>query len=610
MVEREQVNVDFGFAPPSVQQRDTSAPYLAPPAQKSALTIQMEGLAALSGTLLSAVNKYERNKLLKEEREKTLSAEDKKSLNALASDLSRAESDTQREEIKKAFFARQVASDPKKASMNMFLQDATEGYRAAQEIQMHFDEKLKDPEFQNVLYNPDTNIMELMNTELHNVTFTDSSYRSHPNAQGAFNSILAQTRGTVTQRHNARVQEDSKNMSIYSVSQTLGLGRSNGKSFGEIFKIKGDEIYSNWGIMGTEMLAEGALMQFNSYLENNQLVKARELFTDFKKYEFRAGRSLGSYEPETLSTMRTALTVAETSYQEELERKEKALPGEYTKQLNENMSAFVNERFNNPNFNWATANVDNMMLQWGSQFSLPAIALSRLGVTKDNSLKTIAEYDSKGVWEEAQDKMRTRLLTLVRAGDQTDVAFENDFVRNHLYTSSAKTLNDILDKQGDNFSSSDLIKYRGVAKSRVGIDAETKNFKTQYNTHESDYMSRYDTIVDAATFAQPRRKSRDRGFNSEENQLFLIFQKGKREVRNDYIVERGKLMEQVAKEKITIEKAYEDLNKWVDNRLSVDGFKLAYSKEEWFKEAYNFKIKDSATGFDFPVKKLFGELGK
>ena len=58
MPERERLNIDFGFAPTQVQQRDIGAAYAAPVARKSAKTQMYEGLAKLSGTLLTANAAY------------------------------------------------------------------------------------------------------------------------------------------------------------------------------------------------------------------------------------------------------------------------------------------------------------------------------------------------------------------------------------------------------------------------------------------------------------------------------------------------------------------------------------------------------------------------
>ena len=77
MPERERLNIDFGFAPTKVQQRDIGAVYAAPVARKSAKTQMFEGLAKLSGTLLTSYAVYAKRQRAEEKAWNSLSSEDK-----------------------------------------------------------------------------------------------------------------------------------------------------------------------------------------------------------------------------------------------------------------------------------------------------------------------------------------------------------------------------------------------------------------------------------------------------------------------------------------------------------------------------------------------------
>jgi len=576
MPERERLNIDFGFAPTQVQQRDIGAAYAAPVARKSAKTKMYEGLAQLSGSLLTAYAGYAKRQRAEEARMKNLSPEEKKELDNYAVNLASASTEEEQKEITEAFYRRNVVSDEKKAIYSPIVQDLTSQHRASNEVQAHFADWQASEETAALLANPETKILDVFNAELGKVQFSDPDYGASPLARAMFESELATALNINQQRKNARFLADSIDNHTTTIQNGLRAVMKNGGDLLKAMKAHGQSSYRAYGSNGADVVTDGALNLFDELMSAGKLKKAEKLFEAIRTQEYRPGRTLGSYNPGIMSDMRVTLINAKEAEIEEFNRKQDALPGEYTKQLNNNASGFVNGKFNDETFNWSTANIESLMAEWKSQFAEP---------TKESGLQTVTEYDSKKIWEGAEEKMRDRMLGLIKAGDDTDPVWEDGFIK-ELYKATPNALNVLLQTgiNDENVSRDDIIKYTNIIQSRGSIDARNKEFKGQYPQHESSFMRKVGLrldIIGQLDRGALRREKR----NPKDAQLTLLWETAERDFRDDYRIKRAELMGEVSEEKITVEEAYDKLNEWSDTHITIEKIVENYGDAQWMTEA-------------------------
>tara|TARA_R110002012_G_scaffold7931_3_gene36553 strand:- start:14631 stop:16526 length:1896 start_codon:yes stop_codon:yes gene_type:complete len=169
MPERERLNIDFGFAPTQVQQRDIGAAYAAPVARKSAKTKMFEGLAQLSGTLLTAYAGYSKRQRAEEKAWNSLSSEDKTKYDNAAKEAAAATAagDASGAEVILARYSAELVEAGKMpATHHQYFHDRLTGFTAVNDLSTKLEAHFT-PEVRASLSNGDTDINDYINKVIH-----------------------------------------------------------------------------------------------------------------------------------------------------------------------------------------------------------------------------------------------------------------------------------------------------------------------------------------------------------------------------------------------------------------------------------------------------------
>ena len=169
MPERERLNIDFGFAPTQVQQRDIGAAYAAPVARKSPKTQMFEGLAKLSGSLLTAYAGYAKRQRAEEKAWNSLSSEDKTKYDNAAKEAAAATAagDASGAEVILARYSAELVEAGKMpATHHQYFHDRLTGFTAVNDLSTKLEAHFT-PEVRASLSNSDTDINDYINRVIH-----------------------------------------------------------------------------------------------------------------------------------------------------------------------------------------------------------------------------------------------------------------------------------------------------------------------------------------------------------------------------------------------------------------------------------------------------------
>ena len=564
MPERERLNIDFGFAPTQVQQRDIGAAYAAPVAKKSAKTKMFEGLSALSGTLAKAAIARTKRLRAEEEKLKNLSPDEKSRLNALSQGIARAETEDEKEKIMRDFYKQDVQREEKRAIYSPYIEDATKQYEAGNEINDHFSEWLKLPETQGSLSDSDVNISEVFAQQLGEVQWSSddvASYANTPRANAVFNSILNSNKNQYQARQQAvflnRVEEEFTHNTTLAIDATI----MNGGDIGTSLALQGQTFNGDTGKNGAKEVIAASVISYNDMIADGNLQDARKLVDALNKGDYFQGNPLAVYDAETVGKLRVDLLKREGDEQVKVDKDYGALGTQYKSDLTTFKSRYINDLFESGK-DLRTMDVDDVMEAWDSQFSPePGGAVIEGG-------RTSSEYTEHGVWSEARNSLRTTLQSMKTASDTTDFSWEQTFITEVLYQETPQVVNSRLTAalQNGEVSLDDFKSYKKTVEALPGISEGIKEFYSEYDTYKSTTRSKINNKLSQLSDLDFSEKIMSK-FNNKEIEMQGHLIEGRRLFYLEHKKELSKQMRLYKNEELTLEQVEEIMSGHVDSYL-------------------------------------------
>ena len=577
MPERERLNIDFGFAPTQVQQRDIGAAYAAPVARKSAKTKMYEGLAQLSGSLLTAYAGYAKRQRAEEEKLKKLSPEEKSRLDALSQGIARAETEDEKEKIMRDFYKQDVQREEKRAIYSPYIEDATKQYEAGNEINDHFDEWLKLPETQGSLSDSDVNISEVFAQQLGKVQWSSdevASYANTPRANAVFNSILNSNKNQYQARQQAvflnRVEEEFTHNTTLAISATI----KNGGDIGTSLALQGQTFNGNTGKNGAKEVIAASVISYNDMIANGNLQDARKLVDALNEGDYFQGKPLAIYDAETVGKLRVDLLKREATEQERVDKAYGALGTQYKSDLDTFKSRYINDLFESGK-DLRTMDVDDVMEAWDRQFS------TEPGDVVIEGGRTSSEYTEHGVWSEARNSLRTTLKSMKTASDTTDFRWEQTFITEVLYQENPQVVNSRLTAalQNGEVSLDDYKAYKKTVEALPGINEGIKELYSEYDHYKSTTSKKIHNALSQLSDLTFSEEIMQR-FSKTELEMEQHLIEGRRLFYLEHKKELSKQMRLYKEGKLTLEQVEEIMSGYIDDY--VENIQLISKGTNWY----------------------------
>jgi len=475
MPERERLNIDFGFAPTQVQQRDIGAAYAAPVARKSAKTQMFEGLAQLSGTLLTSYAGYARRQRAEEARMKNLSPELKKELNAHAVNMDKLRDDPEAQEAaSKKFYARYVKSDEMGVIVSPYIDQYTQEAAAKRQVSAHFASRLEDPEVVASLQNTNVNLEDWFNKEYASVDFGDNDYKDSAAVQTKVNMIMSQHVSQLSTQRKVKANSEMHNNFQTDLFENLETTSNLNGNYGLALKLQGDKIHSLTMDDGSEDVIAGAEMAVNAFMDDEDWFAADDLLTAMEESRYKGNQTLRDIDPETVTELRAAYDTAHTAFEKAVETKAKNHKIQQKAQLDDISASWIRD-LSDDGFKFSSKTIAELRTEYKLEFI----------ENNPNGNATIAEYGA--VWDShLNDLEKTWAALRTAETTSTSASWEDSFYYDVMQddTTSLAFKKKALENAADSglVSIDDYRKYND----QIDTDSDASTYITEYRKEYGD----------------------------------------------------------------------------------------------------------------------------